>query len=79
MNKRTPAEEARARELAKLDEDAGKGLSDMRFTMKRLVFGALCAVGAASLVVLVLELNKPRPGLPGTAKPVPVQILPARP
>jgi hypothetical protein len=79
VNKRTPAEERRARELAKLDEDAAKGLADMRLTFRRLLLGASCAIAAALLVVVILEANKPRPRAPGPAKPVTVEILPSRP
>jgi hypothetical protein len=79
VKNRTPAEEKRARELAKLDDDASQGLADMRLTFRRLLLGALGAVATAGLVVAVLEANKPRPGAPPPPKPVTVQILPLRP
>jgi hypothetical protein len=75
----TPEDEA-ARELAKLDELAREGLGDMRFfTLRKVVFGIVCGVAAAALVVLILEAHSPRPKAPAPAKPVTVQILPAKP
>jgi hypothetical protein len=74
----TPEDEA-ARELAKLDEEARKGLGDMRFfTLRKVVFGIACGVAAALLVVLILEMNSPRPKGPAAGKPVTIQILPAK-
>lgn len=75
----TPEDEA-ARELAKLDELARKGLGDMKFfTLRKVVLGIACGVAAAALIVLILEMHSPRPKAPAPAKPVTVKILPAKP
>ena len=75
---RTPDED-RERELEKLDQRATKdGLSEMRLGPLRWLAGAILAVAAAALVVLILELNRPDPAKapPPPSKPVVIQIVP---
>jgi hypothetical protein len=47
--------------------------------LRKVVFGIACGVAAAAIIVLILEVNSPRPGAAAPGKPVTVQILPARP
>ena len=65
------------RKLAKVDEAAKGGLTDMKHGPLKWLVGALAAVAAAAIVVIVLELNKPRPAGPAPAHPVLIQIIPA--